>query len=494
MKAQPAARPAVDKQSPQSLRPLLVFLAAYALVFFALAARKFGIMNSNEGDDAVIVNAFWNTVHGRFFYSIYVGMSHFGVHVTPAILVGVPFYWLAPSAYTLLLVQSIIIASAGVPFFLLARKVLAANQAAWLMTIAFLFYPTVVTNQVNQIHWEYWALPYVVGAVYFLEEERFWPFLVCAILTMTGQESMPLTAGMFGVYAATRRRGLKWIVSPIVLAFAYGVFIFRVVIPHFAGAHGYIVAHYFGDLGNTPGELIKTCLTRPWRVIAQMWDLDRAVYLVQMLQPLLWVTPLLSWEILLALPGLGISLVVNEPAFRTIPWHYNPTSGALLCVAAVYGVRRLSSLTESKWRWVPGRLGLAFSICALSIASWPLWFNLGDYLAHGYVGTLRRVVELVPADKSVLSPVTMLGHFAGRPVALHQLQFDPTHPMSDLWPREKMYGLDYIILDGNERRFPKDIVTRDLVMSYYTNTNYELVLNENNVFVFRRRESVSLAP
>jgi uncharacterized membrane protein len=494
MKPEPTSQPTVDKRSSPSLRPLLVFLVVYALVFFALAARKFGIMNSNEGDDAVLVNAFWNTVHGRFFYSIYVGMSHFGVHVTPAILVGVPFYWLVPSAYTLLLQQSIIIASAGVPFFLLARKVLGTDRAAWLMTIAFLFYPTVVTDHVNQIHWEYWALPYVVGAVYFLEEKRFWPFMLFALLTMTGQESMPLTAGMFGVYAAVRHRGWKWIVSPIVLALAYGAFIFKVVIPHFAGAHGYIVAHYFGDLGKTPGELIMTCLTQPWRVIAQMWDLDRALYLIQMLQPLLWVAPLLCWETLFALPSLGISLLVNESAFRVIAWHYNPTSGALLCVAAVYGVRRLASLAEDKWHWLPGQLGLAFSICVLSLASWTMWFNIGDYLSHGYVDTLQKALELVPPDKSVLSPVTMLGHFAGRPVALHQLQFDPTHPMSDLWPREKMYDLDYIILDGNERRFPKDVVTRDLVMSFYTNTNYELILNENNVFVFRRRESVPLTP
>jgi len=151
-------------------------------------------------------------------------------------------------------------------------------------------------------------------------------------------------------------------------------------------------------------------------------------------------------------------------------------------------------LAETKWHWLPGQLGLTFSICALSIASWTLWFNISDYLAHGYVDALQKAMDLVPADKSVLSPVTMLGHFAGRPVALHQLQFHRTHPMSDLWPREKMYELDCIIFDGNERRFPKDAVTRDLVMSYCTNTNYELILNEDNVFVFHRRESVPLAP
>ena len=38
-----------------------LFLLGYALLFFALAARKFDVMNSNTGDMAAIVNSFWNT-------------------------------------------------------------------------------------------------------------------------------------------------------------------------------------------------------------------------------------------------------------------------------------------------------------------------------------------------------------------------------------------------------------------------------------------------
>jgi hypothetical protein len=107
---------------------------------------------------------------------------------------------------------------------------------------------------------------------------------------------------------------------------------------------------------------------------------------------------------------------------------------------------------------------------------------------------MQKVLALIPRDASVLSPVTMRAHLADRRFALLQLLFNPRHPMVELWPQEKMYDLDYVILDGNERRFPEEAVTRDLVMSYYTNTNYQLILNENNMFVFRRRESVPLAP
>lgn len=475
-------------------RLVWVILAVYLCLFFALAARKFAVMNSNEGDMAVTVNACWNTIHGRFFYSIYIGMSHLGVHTSFAELICVPFYWLFPSVYTLLFLQSLTLTLAGYVFYLVARQVHGDARTALLLMLGFLFYPTIVTNHVAQIHFEYWSLPYLLAAVYFFVSERFWPFMAFAFLGMTGQENLPLTVGMFGVYALVKRRHWRWSVSPIALALAYGLFVFNVVIPHFAGTRGYVVSHYFETLGNTPGELVKTVVTQPWRIIAQMCQMDRLVYLIFMLQPLLLLTPLCAWEFLLVVPSLSVNLLVNGAAFRVIGWHYNPTVGAFLCVAAVFGVKNLAGWLERHWQLVQPQLILAFGICAVSIASWPLWFNIDEYMASAYYPTLKKVLEIIPPGKSLLSPITMLAHFADRESALHQLQFDPNLPMSNLQPIEKMYTLDYIILDGNERRFPKDVVTREMLMSFYTNVNYKLILDENNVFVFGRREPIGVTP
>ena len=164
----------------------------------------------------------------------------------------------------------------------------------------------------------------------------------------------------------------------------------------------------------------------------------------------------------------------------------------MLCVAAVFGAKKLSEILERRWKIAQAQFGLTLAICAVSVSSWTLWLNIGEYLPHGYYPTLQRAAERIPPEKSVLAPLTMLAHFANRQYPFHQMQFDPNHPMSAALPREKMYEMDYVILDGNERRFPQATVTRDLVMSFYTNTNYELIFNENNVFVFRRRESGSL--
>jgi uncharacterized membrane protein len=475
-------------------RSLFVLLGAYTLVMFGLACRKYNVMNSDTGDMAMVVNSFWYTIHGRMFYSPYIGMSFLGNHAALILFLFVPFYWVAPSIYTLFFLQSTMIALSGVPFFLIARRVVESKRAALLLTIGYLFYPTVVANHVDQIHVEHLALPFLLGALYLFLEQQFWPFVIFALLGMTGQENLALTVGFFGVYAAVKRRGLRWILTPMALALVYGLFVFKVVLPHFASGSGYLPAHYFGALGKTPGDVAKTVVTQPWKLIGQVWDLDRGLYLLKMLQPVLWIAPLCSWEFLLALPSLGVNLVVEEPAFRVIPWHYGPTVGAFLCVAAVFGIKRLAQAMERRWKLAQAQFALAFATCAVSVSSWVLWFNVGEYLPHAYYPTLQRAVEKVPPEKSVLAPVSMLAHFANRQYPFHRMQFDPNLPMAATRPREKMYSMDYVILDGNERRFPMEIVTRELVMSYWTNTNYQLIFNENNVFVFRRAAANSPSP
>ncbi len=479
---------------PSIPKSIWVFFAIYSLVFFALACRKFVAMNSNSGDTAILVNAFWHTIHGRLFYSTYMGMSHLGIHATYVMLLFVPVFALAPSAYTLFLVQTLMISVSGLVFFCLARRVTGDLRAASLMTVAYLFYPSVVTNHVNQIHFEHFALPFLMGALLCLEEKRFWGFLVCVLLAMSAVENIFITVVGIAVYALVSRRGAKWCVAPLALAMIYTAFVFHMATPHFSAGKAYFVGSYFGELGNTPGEALLTLLRRPQYFLEILTSPDRLIYLVEMLQPLLLLIPFGSWGWLVAAPSLGTNLVIPDSAFRVVAWHFNPTTGAMLCVAALLGLNQWAGWLNKKFGWTEGRIILAFGMCVLSIGSWPLWFNLEDYRYPDAYETLEKARELVPSSKSVLAPHTMIGHFADREAAVIMQQFNPTVLRQDTWPKEKMYDLDYIILNGNERRFPLDAVSRDLVMSYYTNTNYELILNENNVFVFRRHESVNLTP
>jgi uncharacterized membrane protein len=210
--------------------------------------------------------------------------------------------------------------------------------------------------------------------------------------------------------------------------------------------------------------------------------------IVMLLSALLWIVPFCAWEFLLALPSLGLNLVMKESAFRVIAWHYNSTVGALLCLAAVFGVKRVADVLGRRWNLAGAASGLALAIAASSLASWPLWLIPSQYEEHGYFPTLNAAASLVPPLKSVVCPSSMVARFADRDLVMNLMTFSPDQPWkSATWTADKMYTFDYVILDANENRFPPELVTRDLVMSFFTNTNYQLIFNENNVFVFRKK-------
>lgn len=111
-------------KSTPSNRAILAFLLAYLLVMSILAFQKYSLMNSNSGNNALITNAFWNTIHGKPFYTIYVGMSHLGVHATYLLFLLLPFYWLVPNTCTLIFMESVAITASGFGFFLILSETL----------------------------------------------------------------------------------------------------------------------------------------------------------------------------------------------------------------------------------------------------------------------------------------------------------------------------------------------------------------------------------
>ncbi|MGA2220803.1 MAG: DUF2079 domain-containing protein [Verrucomicrobiia bacterium] len=479
-------------------RKLLLWLGGYTVFFFVLAWRKYAVMNSNSGDAWAMIEAFNCTLRGKLMYIPTYEMSYLGNHASLIVLWVVPLFWLLPTAPTLYFAQSLSIGLSGIPFYLLSRKVLDDRRAASLLTAAYLFYPTVVTMHVDQLHLEVFGLPFLMAAAYFFFEARFFPFVIFALLGMMGQENLPFTVAAFGVYAAVRRRNIKWIVVPILLAAIYEVFALKVFMPYFAGPEGMSAVAYHTLLGLPPKEFIHAALTNPLPLLAYLTDAEHVFYLMQVFQPLLWVAPLLAPEFLLVVPALGMNLALDS-ASRVIAWHYGLATGAFLCVATIFGVRNISQVLEARWNLAHARLMLSACICALCIASWPFWLEPSQFATHAYYPTLEKVLALIPPDKSVLAPMSMIAHFSDREDSRLQACFSPEVTRKSqlrgflVWPQEDMYKMDYVIFDANDRRFPPNVATRDLVMSYYTNTNYQLVFNENNVFVFRRRESVPIA-
>ncbi len=465
---------------------MTVLLLAYVLLFFWLACLKWSSLTANSGELAEYNGVMANTRHGKWFFSETLQTNYLGAHLALLYAALLPFYLLAPCYQTLLLAQSLAIGLSGFVFFRIAQRALDNDWQAGAMSLAYLFYPTVATMQLDGFHGETLALPFLMLTVWAYQEERFNLFLLFLVLTLGGQENLPLTCLAFGPLALLHRRKWPWIVAPMVISLAYLGLAMSIIMPWLRAGKNYSAVNYLSDLGATPGEALVNLITHPGMALDRILSSDRLMYLLLMFQPLLLFLPLLSPWFLLFTPNLLLNLVVQESAFRTIPWHYNSTVGACLCVASLMGFQKLRDYWASRWK-VKFALGaLPLTLVAMSTSSWPLWFSSSQFLRSPYYETQRKALSQVPQGKAVLAPLTLMAQLTNRGPVREMAQYDPRFHNLDTLPREQMYDVDYAILDANERRFAQDVVSRDLVMSFYTNTAFRLLLQENNVFVFQR--------
>ena len=434
-------------------RKLLLFLSAYTLFFFLLACRKHYCMNSNEGDNAAIANFYWQTLHGHFWFSTYFNENHLRIHLTLLSVLALPLYVICPRMETLFLFNSATIAASGYPFWLICRRVLGRDEAAWAMTVAYLFFPPVVTNHVDQVGFEQLALPCLFWAFYWLQEAKFRPFIGWLALSTLALENIILTLTGFAAYSLIRRKGWKWVAGPLVLVAVYALVVF--------GLWLHPLTQYLGSLN----PLV-------------IFSPDRLLYLAELLSPLMVVTPFLTLDCVFALPALGMNLVMGESSFRVIAWHYNPTVGAMLCLASASAIAKFGKQPTQ-------RACLSLILACCSLVSWPQWFSPSDYTLPPEWPAMKHAINLIPPAASVVAPHAMTAHFANRDSNAVLAVFAPK-PMftGGGWPFEALYKMNFVILDANERRIPSDSPTQELFDGLLKH-GYRLVFNESGVLVLQ---------
>ena len=461
---------------------LAVGIAVYVLFFFYMAHLKLVSLTRHSGDVAGITGGFWYSLHGRFFYMYQLKMSWFGDKCGWLLALILPLYWLVPDPHTLIFVSCALIGLSVLPVYLLAVHALRDRTAGLLFAGAYLMFPTIVSQTVNQIGMLQFVIALVALALYFLQTEQFLPYLgTCALALLLGTEDVGLTLAVFLPYALLKRRGLKWVVPPIAFTIVWYAVLFIVVRPAFSGGRPYRPLGYLANLGSSPREILHTLLLEPGKTVDALVNGQNFLFVILLLQPLLWLSPWCASEVLFAVPYLCLNLLSNNVSMKNLAVHYNVTVGLFLCVATIFSVRKW--IKRLRRRWGDGRYAVGFGALYLSLAvtCWPLWLNLSDYTVRPYYQSQRAAMALVPPGKSVVAPETMIAFFSDRErwATLNGLF---------LYTHEDLFSFDYLILDGNDHAL-EPWITQEFVSKVATHPGYKLIFNQQNVFVFRRLAS-----
>jgi uncharacterized membrane protein len=462
-----------------ALRVVYAGVVAYAALFVFAAVVHYVVFEAQRFDLGNMAQAIWNTLHGHFLETTTLNghqRNRLGFHVDPFLLLFAPLLWIWSSPVLLLILQAAAVASGALPVFWLARKHLASPSAGAKFAFAYMIYPATQFNALtpgSDFHPVSFAVPLVLFAVWFLDEDRLIAFSAVAAIAFTTKEEIPLAVGCLGIWYAVRKGHRKFGLGVFATGLAVTLFNFLWVIPHFA-AHG--VNPYTGryaGVGGTPGGMVHKLVTDPSAFVHEVATGHKAVYLAFLLVPFLGLWFLEPLILLGAVPDLAINLLTGRPEQTSISFQNTAGIIPFVVAASIFGAARVATGRRSEVS-----LWVLAGVASVAIYS-PITFYLSAQVAtlsSPRVVARERAVALIPSSAAVSASNHLAAYVSERRYIYE-------------FPTVKRAG--WMIVDMNDQTYVRARQYRSLVHHYELDKTWRTVFSSHGVLVLQRHSETT---
>ena len=410
---------------PSAVVVLWAAISAYAVGFSALSILRHRAYSTGRFDLGNMVQAVWSTAHGHPLQITGLRgdqISRLGAHFDPILVAFAPLWLVWPSPDLLLVGQAAAVAFGALPVYWLARKHLGSEQAGLGFALAYLLYPPTQWLTLNEFHPVALACPLLLFAFWYLDEDRLLPFAAFGLVAATTKEEIAFVVAGLGVwYGFSHRRQLQG-AAIFAAGAAVALIAIEVVIPHFnrTGTSSFFTR--YSEVGSTPGGIVHTALTDPWKLVTTALTGRGLGYLARLVLPLGLLVALSPLVLIAALPELGINLLSAATTQTSIRFHYTAGLIPVLIAAAVLGAARIVRRRQDR------ALPLATAAVVLGLASnyvlgpIPLWRYLpGGQQHQAYAAEVTehdriaaQALKLIPASAVVSATNSLGAHLSAR--------------------------------------------------------------------------------
>jgi uncharacterized membrane protein len=448
----------------------------YAALFLFAAVVHYVVFRSARFDLGDMVQPIWNALHGHFLETTTLNghqADRLGFHVDPFLLLFVPLFWVWSSPLLLLVVQVLAVASGALPVFWLARKRLASSRAAAHFAFAYLLFPATQFNVFtfgSGFHPVSIAIPLVLYAVWFLEEDRLVAFSVVALLAATTKEEMALAVGCLGIWYAVRRGHRRFGLGVFAAGLGITLFNFLWVIPHFAPSGANPYAGRYTAVGGTPRGMVHKLFTDPVAFGHAAATGQKALYLALLFVPFLGLWALEPLLLLGAVPDLAINLLASRPEQTSIIFQGTAGIVPFVVVASIYGSARFKGQAAHASLWaLAGVAAFAFFSPILTLK------NDVEALGSPRLVATRQAINLITEGARV-SATNRLGGY------LSERRYIYTFP--------RVRQSQWIIVDVADPTPYGDIPSlRRHLRKYESNREWQIAFSSGGIVVLHKRRA-----
>jgi uncharacterized membrane protein len=434
----------------------------YAVVFSALSLDEYHAFVSHALDLGNMTQAFWNTVHGHPFefenMRAAIDVEAFGTttrlsfHVEPIIpfLAIIYFFW--QHVETLLIMQTLALASGTIPIRLLVRRHLGPGLGELAYPIAYLLFPALQATNLYEFHPVSFAAPLLLWAFYFADGRRYSWFALFAIAAMGTKEELGLLVALIGIWIALRHGERRFGLVIAILSVLWSLLAVFAIVPHFqTGKPSSYWARYLPPgWPYTRYPVGVSQVTDFWfhhfnLVWADLTSEAKLSYLHRLLMPVGYTALLSPLTILIALPSLALILLSYEPHMYGGLAHYSTELVPIMVVSGILGVgwlgRFLAKHLPIRAEWVYTASAVYVLVAAFANQHVNGLSPLADSYVVPAVTAHDRIIDqaltLIPPTASVSAQDLLNPHVSDR---AHVYLFPDTD-----------YGrVDYILVDATQ--------------------------------------------
>ncbi|MHB1325399.1 MAG: DUF2079 domain-containing protein [Thermoleophilia bacterium] len=492
----------------RAVRFLWAGVAIYFLVFVALAFLAYARFKGFHSDLGQYNQTLWASLRGRIFWSTLEETSpdsYLGTHISPFLLLLLPFYAFRQSPLTYLFLRSLALSLAAVPLFYCVRRITGSAIAGLVLAGAFLLHPEIVSQHFTAGYEVVFVAAFFFSAFYFFIEKRFGWFIFFLVMVLAVREDFIPAALIFAVYALIKRRSAAWILTPLALFIVWEVvtnLIFNLVIVHY----GFNL--YYGHFGDSPLQMAKTIISHPIYALEEIRRYHSS-YLYNLFLPAGLVLPFASAAILFALPSLAFTLARGQDISAASGGisHYS-----VLVVAALWlSLAGFISIVQ-KWVNVAGEAGFAGQssaddginpglhgysiqsraavfasvvIAVFVVGTSHLWLYYLPITQTPDTAALGRAIEMVPADVSVSSnDGRALSHLSSRWEVYEPLLWDVPEEPDRLPQGREQLKAEYVLVKPFTNPYYNDAGAFRFLTE--PGSRYQLLFDEDGIKLYKK--------
>jgi uncharacterized membrane protein len=233
--APPASPSASRLAALRAAGPSIAIGLIWVIVASANSIAELVTFNSTSRDIGVYLQMLWSTGHGRPFQTTLLESNrlHLAEHVALLLPALSPLYALRPDPRWLFVAQSVVLALAAAPVYLLSRRLLGGVVLPTVFVAAYFLMPTVTEVAYDAFYPVIWAALPISFAGYFLLTDRTRQGVALALLAIPIEEEAGLAVLGLGLMLMLRRGQRQVGLALAAVALLWLTAISMVVMPRF---------------------------------------------------------------------------------------------------------------------------------------------------------------------------------------------------------------------------------------------------------------------